>query len=536
MKKPGAWMGALIGILVTAPLAALYYTGDRLAGLPFAPFDVFDWLARVLPGGVVTFGIDTLVRILLAFDLDVAQTAKSAEHILAIGLMLLIGALIGAVAFTLWGRRESKPAPRSSARILGLITGIPMLLISLSVNRTATTDWLTSAIWIIFTLIAWATVIVYAYDKLYDASAAASVAGSPSLQRISRREFLIRLGAATAAITVVGAGLALVLQGRFRAGSVARDVPQADPIPPATPDTIADLQPARGTRAEYTPVDEHYRIDINTRPPLIDGETWALSISGLVGRTLRLTLDDLRERYEPMHQFVTLSCISNIVGGDLIGTTRWTGVSLQKVLADARVDARGRYLFITSIDGFYEVIGLDQIAADERIMLAYAWDGQPLTAAHGFPLRVFIPDRYGMKQPKWIVDMRVVENAQPGYWVARGWDREAIVKHTSVIDTVALDAITADNRVPIGGIAYAGARGIMKVEVRVDEGKWQEAQLRTPLSDLTWVVWRYDWPFESGAHTFYVRCFDGDGIPQTTEVAEPRPDGASGIFMVTERL
>lgn len=536
MKKPGAWIGALIGILVTAPLVALYYVGDRLLGLPFVPFDLFDWLARVLPGGIVTFGIDMLVRILLAFDLDVAQTAKSAEHILAIGLMLISGALIGALVFALWNRRETKLDVRSSGRTLGLITGIPVLLISISVNRTATTDGLTSAVWIIAMFVGWAIAFAYVYERLSDEDAMPSTTASASLQRMNRREFLIRLGAATAAITVVGAGLALALQSRVRGGGVARDVPQADPIAPAAPETIADLEPARGTRAEYTPVDEHYRIDINTRAPFIEGETWALSISGLVGRTLRLTLDDLRQRYEPMHQTATLSCISNFVGGDLIGTTRWTGVSLQSIMADAQVDSRGKYLFITSADGFYEVLGLDQINADERIMLTYAWDDKPLTAAHGFPLRVFIPDRYGMKQPKWIVDMRVVENWEPGYWVARGWDREAIVKPTSVIDTVAVDMIDANNRVPIGGIAYAGERGIMKVEVRVDEGEWQPAQLRTPLSDLTWVLWRYDWPFESGTHTFYVRCFDGDGNPQSTDVADPRPDGASGIFMVTERL
>ena len=174
-------------------------------------------------------------------------------------------------------------------------------------------------------------------------------------------------------------------------------------------------------------------------------------------------------------------------------------------LEDAKLDSNANYLYITSGDGFYETVPLDEIAADERIMLAYDWDGHPIPVDHGFPLRIWRPDRYGMKQPKWITGMEITEEYRQGYWVERGWDKRAEVRTVSVVDTVAVDAVYekgGQKLVPVGGIAFAGAKGISKVEVRVDGGPWQEAQLRSPLSDTTWVIWRYNWPFESGRHTF----------------------------------
>lgn len=167
-------------------------------------------------------------------------------------------------------------------------------------------------------------------------------------------------------------------------------------------------------------------------------------------------------------------------------------------------------------------------------MLAYEWDGVPLRARHGFPLRVYIPDLYGMKQPKWIESIEAVDAWAPGYWVQRTWDRTAQIRATSVIDTVATNmmlgaAQAGDMAIPIGGVAHAGARGISKVEVKVDDGAWQQAELREPMSGLTWVLWRFEWPFEPGEHTFTVRCTDGNGETQITERRPPHPSGATGL-------
>jgi hypothetical protein len=166
-------------------------------------------------------------------------------------------------------------------------------------------------------------------------------------------------------------------------------------------------------------------------------------------------------------------------------------------------------------------------------MLAYAWDGLPLTVAHGFPIRVYLPNHYGMKQPKWITKIEAIPAWEEGYWVRRGWDKEALMQTTAVIDTIAVDMPQGEGDaklIPIGGIAHAGDRGISKVEVQIDGGEWVEAQLRKPLSQTTWVIWRYDWPFQSGDHTVAVRATNGDGLLQTSAQTGVRPSGATGYI------
>jgi hypothetical protein len=227
-----------------------------------------------------------------------------------------------------------------------------------------------------------------------------------------------------------------------------------------------------------------------------------------------------------------MSCISNRIGGDLISTTYWTGVSLQRLLQDVPLPEGATHLRISSADGFDETVALNLVNDDARVMLAYYWAGRPLETKHGFPLRIHVPDLYGMKQPKWITRIDVLDADQEGYWVRRGWDEVARVRTTSVIDTVAVDMMIIDGDqqlIPVGGIAWGGARGISRVEVRVDGGEWQEARVRAPNSDRTWVIWRYDWPFAEGRHSFEVRCLEGDGSQQLEAERGVRPSGATGI-------
>jgi DMSO/TMAO reductase YedYZ molybdopterin-dependent catalytic subunit len=311
----------------------------------------------------------------------------------------------------------------------------------------------------------------------------------------------------------------------------------------ALPNADDPVTPASGTRLEVTPLEDHYRIDITTTPPSVEPEgyvlpfTTALTADGSVQTLAELTLDDIRN-YEPTEAYITMSCISNPVGGTLISTIKWTGVSMQQLLADIDVPANATHINITGADGFDETIALDLINADERVMLTYEWEDQPLTVEHGFPLRIHIPDHYGMKQPKWITGMEFIAGDQDGYWVRRGWDKQALVLATSVVDTaVPMDAGEDEQQlVAVGGIAWAGVRGISKVEVRVDDGEWVEAQIRVPISDRTWQIWRYEWPFVEGAHTFEVRCVEGDGSVQIERAQGTFPSGATGIDSMREVL
>lgn len=550
MKKPNILTGAIVGALMTAPLIAILYLASQLAGLPFVPFDIFDWVGRTLPGGLVTFGIDTIVGVITTFNLgETSSAAKAAEQLMAVGGLFITGSVVGALLFAALRGRNIKPRYLPGL-IVGAIVGVPVAIISGSINQTATADPFLSLVWILLAFLGWGAALSWTYyDLVGEATDEAPVTADPSqklvsVEQVDRRQFMIRLGGATAAITVVGAGLGALVGPRETQAEVALDSAEDLLGGPwssdnALPNTSAALTPAPGTRAEFTPVDSHYRIDINTAPPIVDGDEWRLRFSGLVDSEVEFTLNELRDNYEPVHQFVTLACISNGIGGDLIGTQRWTGVSLKRLLEDVGLQADATHLKITAADGFDEIVSLETVNADERTMLSYAWDGLPLTIPHGFPLRIYIPNHYGMKQPKWIENIEAISQWEEGYWVRRGWDRDALMRATSVIDTVAVDdPIQRGNEtlIPVGGIAHAGDRGISKVEIRVDEGEWQEAMLRDPMSDTTWVIWRYDWPFQEGEHTFTVRAFEGDGAAQIEQVASVRPSGATGYHRVNETL
>lgn len=534
-RQPSVLTGAFAGLLLTAPVVAIFFLADQAAGLPFVPFDLFDFIGqRVLPGGILTQGIDMMVETIIALNLgETSSAAKNIEQLIGLGLFLTAGAVCGALLFFAVPRIKGPVGQGyNPGIILGSAAGIIMLLISLEINVTATADPSIGTVWIIAMFLAWGMALNWVYSRLAAAPLPGEAPPETNVTVIDRRQFVIRLGGATAALTVVGAGLGALLKPRLEPVSV--EVAQNTTLT-NTGDTLV---PAPGTRPEYTPLDQHYRIDISARPPVIDGTAWRLKVEGLVDNPTEFTLDDLRA-FPAIDQFVTLACISNRLGGDLTSTTRWTGVSLQTIMDVVQPKANGTHLRITSADGFDEVLDLSLAQEDSRVMLAYDWDGEPLRQKHGFPLRVYIPDRFGMKQPKWITKIEVIDKWEEGYWVRRGWSAEAIMVTTSVIDTVAADSLIQDGDrylVPIGGIAHAGARGIQKVEVKVDNGAWVEAKLRAPLSETTWVIWRYDWLFAPGTHTFAVRCVDGDGTPQIETVRGVRPDGATGIHTANKNL
>ncbi len=541
MKRNSITMGALVGALITAPLIVLMYLGQQILAQPFPPFELFNWFSGILPGPVITFGIDLMIDTLLLLGINVANTAKIAEQGMAVLLFYVTGVIAGSIFFLISNRLKLSVDP-VAGMVLGILFGLPVAVISIG-DQGSTIASIVGLLWLLVLFLGWGITMSWAYRRLFRAEQPEQMdeVEVRRVEKLNRRQFLITLGGAAAAITVVGAGLGTLLNTSGRreqegtTGAHAAD--ETDER--AFPNADDPVSPVPGTRPEYTPLKDHYKVFIELEPTEIDGETWQLPITGMVGKSLMLTLDDLRNNYQPRDQYVTLSCISGRIGTSLISTTLWTGASLQEVLADAEVSPEARYLYITSGDGFYETVDLGLVASDERIMLCYAWDGHPLPVDHGFPLRIWYPDRYGMKQPKWITGIEVVDDYREGYWVERGWDEIARVKATSVIDTVAVDAIigNGDQRlVPVGGIAFSGARGISKVEVRVDSGPWEPAQLRTPLSETTWVIWRYEWPFEVGEHIFEVRCAEGDGIPQIEEPSDSRPSGATGIHSRTESL
>ncbi len=537
MKRPSLALGALLGGLTGLPLIALWYLGQQAAGLAFAPFDVFDWLARVLPGNVITLAIDTIVKVIRTFNLGpTSSMAKLIEQLQALGLAVT-GSIVLGLAIA-WGlRRSSRPGWQVGV-VAGLAALLPMLAIELRPGVAG--DPAPTVLWLALTTLGWAASLGSLLDRQHVPSA---VAGEVA---ISRRAALIKIAGGSAAIALGAWSLGRWLgTGPETAGagqplvSSALQPTATPPAPPATtalPTPIAaatmreQVAPAPGTRPELTSNRDFYRIDINTRPIVIDGRSWALEVAGLFDRPRRLTLADLMA-YPALTQAVTLSCISNPVGGDLISTSNWTGARLRDVLTDLGLRPEARELSIQAADGFYESVTMDDLM-DPRTMLVYGMNGETLPVEHGFPLRIYRPNRYGMKQPKWITRIEAIDHQGEGYWVERGWSAEARPQIVSVIDAVAVKQASG-GKAPVGGIAWAGDRGIQKVEVQVDEGDWVEASLRTPpLGPLTWVQWRYDWPLVAGTHLFRVRATDGTGALQKPEVTDVRPDGATGYHMV----
>lgn len=545
MRKPSLALGALFGALTGLPLMALFYLGQTLAGLPFVPFDLFDWLARILPGQLVTLGIDAMVETIRFLNVgSVSETAKTAEQLMALILFIALAAAAGLVVSAFQRRGTQSDMQTGAAVGMALLFLFVVAWAWLGVDNSP----LLSLVWMGALTIGWGVVLgrLVAATAVEQPAEEAPAAEAPSVDT-ARRDLLLKVAGGSIGLALGGWGLGRVFaeSAAETAAEAGAGQPLATALPTSAPPTAAPdaaatatvaatptgdledrIEPAPGTRPEVTPTEDFYRIDINTRPPVVDGETWELEVGGLFQNARNLTLEDLMA-YPTVTQTITLSCISNRIAGDLISTGHWTGLRLRDLLADLQLEPKAGALFLEAEDGFFETVVAEDMM-DERTMLVYGMNDETLPVEHGYPLRIYIPNRYGMKQPKWIVRMEAIEAWRPGYWVERGWSREARPHIISVIDTVAEDA-AEDGTVPVGGIAWAGDRGIQKVELQVDDGPWEEATLRKPpLSTLTWVQWRYEWPAETGSHTLTVRATDGTGTLQIADVTGVRPDGATG--------
>lgn len=533
--SPGVGVSMLFGLLLTIALLSIFWMLWELTGLPYPPFEVFDRVAQLLPGSIITQGIDQMVALIGKLNLpgSTDATAKIAEKTAATSSYGIFCFLFSA-SFIAFSEKIYKTWIFHWGAAFGFIPGLVTCLL---IHKFSYSPFVTY-LYILLVFVTWGKALAWVAMKL-NSYQITRLGFKPEISstRVDRRKFIIQFGSAVAVMSVSGAliGKTFGNRGKKEYDFDERLWSEENPLPNAA----AKVKAAPGTRPEYTPLVDHYRVDINTAPPVLMEDTWKLRITGLLEKPLEYSLEDIR-KYKPLHQFVTLSCISNPIGGDLTGTTRWTGVSLKLFIKDLDLKPEATHLKLFAADGFYEIVSIKEISDDERLMLCYAWDGVPLTHEHGYPLRIYIPNVYGMKQPKWIEAIEVTDRWEEGYWVKRGWTKTGEMKATTVIDAVATGKVIRKEGnkplIPIGGIAQAGARGISKVEIKIDNGAWHEAQLRTPISDTTWTIWRYDWPFKKGEHTFTVRCLDKEGNPQILEEKPPHPTGASGLMSMKKRV
>ena len=357
----------------------------------------------------------------------------------------------------------------------------------------------------------------------------------------TRRE-LLKAGGGAVVLLGVAYGGRRVLGGFGGGGGGAPLVRPAGaaPVAPA-PAAAAETAVARaafdlpGLAAEVTSNRDHYTVDESIIDPDVDAGSWRLRIDGLVGRPVELTYDELMAMAS-VERVVTLTCISNLVGGDLISTARWTGVPLRDVLARAGGPGRGaQRVVFHAVGGYSDSLAVAK-AVDEHTLIAYGMNGTALPRGHGYPARVIAPGIYGMKNVKWLERIEVVDDDYQGYWQKRGWDNLARIKTGSRIDVPA-GGDPVRGAVTVAGVAWAGDRGISRVEVSADGGRtWGRAQLRRELARAAWRQWRFDVPAGADRELrLVVRATDGTGEVQTEVEVPPHPTGASGLDSRTVR-
>jgi DMSO/TMAO reductase YedYZ molybdopterin-dependent catalytic subunit len=303
----------------------------------------------------------------------------------------------------------------------------------------------------------------------------------------------------------------------------------APPVPPAVQPKGVALPSFVTSNADF------YRIDTALTVPQLSRADWQLKIHGMVDREISYRFEDL-QRFEAVEKLVTLTCVSNPVGGDLIGNAAWTGYRVRDLLAEAGVHDDADMVLSMSIDGFTAGTPVDVLTDDRESLLAIGMNGEPLPTEHGYPARLVVPGLYGyVSATKWVVDLELTRfDRAEAYWTRLGWSPRGPIKTQSRIDVPRSGQDVARGPVTFGGVAWAQNRGVRAAEVRIDDGDWQPAELGASYSNDTWRLWSFPWQAtQPGLHTITVRATDNTGAVQTSEKAGVVPDGATGWHTVS---
>ncbi|MFE3193399.1 molybdopterin-dependent oxidoreductase [Nocardia sp. NPDC059240] len=376
-------------------------------------------------------------------------------------------------------------------------------------------------------------------------AAAAADTETPESQRLSPAELAVERRLVVRGVVIAGVAAAVGgIAGRI-IGLRSRDVSaeRADiQLPtPATPEPSvepgADLK-IPGLTPYLTRNADFYRIDTALTVPQVSKDDWSLRIHGMVDREIHLNYADLTAK-TPIERLITLTCVSNPVGGDLISNARWLGYRLDEIIAAAGPHPDADMVLSRSVDGFTAGSPLATLLDGRDAMLAVGMNGEPLPTAHGYPARLVVPGLYGyVSATKWVTELEITRfDKAEAFWTKRGWAAKGPIKTECRIDTPRAHGTFNAGRLTVAGVAWAQHRGIRGVEVRVDQGDWQPARLAVAPSVDTWVQWAFDWDAAgSGIHTLWARATDNTGETQTDQQADVVPDGASGYPSLTVRI
>lgn len=524
---PG-WVGALVGVLsLGAGLAAaelvaglwdrwrspVVSVGDRVVDAVPAP--VKDWAIATFGTSdkVVLLGGTVIILVVLALVVGVVAVRRSLRPALwGVAGVTLLGAV---ASFGRGGAGVLSPVPTVAGGAIA--AGVLVLLAG-----RARAGWGDSE---------GASAAAATEERVLDDR----VVSMRALQASSRRGFL-GASAAVAVAAVAAGGLARWLRQQAAVTAERLGITLPAPRTAAPPVPAAASVDVPGVGPFITPTRDFYRIDTALTVPNVSTDGWTLEVGGYVDRPLRITYAELLDR--PMVESVsTIACVSNEVGGDLIGTARWLGCRLDDLLAEAGIQPRADQVVGRSVDGF--TAGFPTALLDGRdALVVVGMNGEPLPPVHGYPARLVVPGVYGyVSATKWLagIDLTRFDEFE-GYWIPRGWSAEGPIKTQSRIDTPRAGAeVAAGEAVAVAGVAWAPLRAVRRVEVQVDDGPWQDAELGEEYSSTTWRQWKLAWTPTAGRHTLRVRATDGTGETQTSEITDVAPDGATGWHTIEVR-
>jgi DMSO/TMAO reductase YedYZ molybdopterin-dependent catalytic subunit len=482
---PGLWAAGAAVIVQRLLHAALHQA-------PFAPTSAAEWVIRESPGPVATYAIEHL-----------GHRAQPTLVYAFIALALVLGFALG---------RRPAWLLASAAFVLTLLAAYldPLARDTAGGFASASVAGLTAFL---------------AQTALRARLETEAPAGTESVERVDweRRRFLARVGLGV--VVVAAAGTAAL-----RSGSQSTPKGEVLARQPAVIPPDAGFSEVAGLSPRVTPTEDHFAVDIDIEDPLISRSSWRLVLDGAVATPLSLSLADL-QAMPTKERLDNLACISNPVGGDMVGNSRWTGVPLDALLEMAQPGPEAVTLVAGSSDGFTDGIPLDEIRGKDAL-IAIGMNGELLSRSHGFPARMLFPNHYGMRAVKWLTRLELKTEDEEGYWAQRGWDRDAVVRAASRFD-VPGNGDTLQSPLSCAGVAWAGMRGIQAVEVSPDGGQsWHGAQLERVLGPLSWRRWQISFDLPPGQHTLAVRAVEGTGTLQDERERGPHPSGASGYHHV----
>jgi len=511
VERPSRTLGALTGLVVAAVALAV---AELLAALNRSwrspVLDVGDRLIDAAPPFVKEFAIDTFgtndkPALLIGIAIFLGLYA-AAVGVLALRRRLGFGfvgvAVFGAIgAWAALSRRTGASVHVALPSVAGALAGI-------------------GALWLIHRRL-----------TLLPQGAPVTTDGATDRRQFFRSSGAV-LGALTGLAALTGAA-GRRLASRFSAAESRADVVLPTPVEPLAPLPPTVQTDVSGMTPFITPNADFYRIDTALVAPQVPTDSYRLKVVGMVDRELDLTYADLVAR--PMiERDITLTCVSNEVGGRYVGTARWLGTRLDELLREAGVQPGADQVVGRSVDGFECGFPVETAMDGRDAMIAVGMNGEPLPIEHGFPARLLVPGLYGfVSATKWVTEIELTTFAEfDHYWLRRGWAQKAPIKLMSRIDTPRGLAKVAAGVVPVAGVAWEQTVGIQAVEVQIDDGPWLFAELADAPSNDTWRQWLYRWNATPGRHSITVRAIDKNGAIQTPERAEPIPDGAAGHHQI----